>query len=142
MKPVPSLTLEVDGEPGPQGSKTLYGGRMVESSKRVKPWRAAIKSVATKAGYCMPDGPVAAIIWLFMPRPKTVRTRPYPHMRGAHTGDIDKLVRSTLDALADAGVLVDDSRVVDLHVRKRYADLRGPGAVIHLSVMPREENDE
>ena len=38
--------------------------------------------------------------------------------------DIDKLTRSTLDALGEAGVWADDSQVVRLSVSKDYADTR------------------
>jgi Holliday junction resolvase RusA-like endonuclease len=37
--------------------------------------------------------------------------------------DIDKLARSTLDGLADAGVFTDDSRIVTLRLEKRYTEL-------------------
>jgi Holliday junction resolvase RusA-like endonuclease len=50
------------------------------------------------------------------------------------TGDIDKLTRSTLDALVQASVLTDDSIVVDLSARKRFATIANPrGAVIRIT---------
>ena len=55
----------------------------------------------------------------------------YPSRRSV--GDLDKLVRSTLDALVQASVIADDSLVVDLTARKRYATIANPrGAVIRL----------
>jgi Holliday junction resolvase RusA-like endonuclease len=42
--------------------------------------------------------------------------------------DVDKLIRAVLDALTDAGVFRDDSRVVQVSATKIYADK--PGALI------------
>jgi len=42
------------------------------------------------------------------------------------------LIRSTLDALTQSGVITDDSRVVQVHARKIYADERSPGAQIRI----------
>ena len=44
--------------------------------------------------------------------------------------DIDKLLRSTLDALGEAGLWADDSQVVHVQSSKDYADDRPPGALI------------
>ena len=44
--------------------------------------------------------------------------------------DLDKLTRSTLDALTSAGMYDDDARVVHLDVWKMYADPAPVGAVI------------
>ena len=49
--------------------------------------------------------------------------------------DIDKLQRSTLDALGEAGVWRDDSQVVDIRAWKSYADNETPGAVITVASM-------
>jgi Holliday junction resolvase RusA-like endonuclease len=43
--------------------------------------------------------------------------------------DVDKLLRSTLDALTTAEVIVDDSRVVAVWAVKKYAKAQA-GAVI------------
>ena len=39
--------------------------------------------------------------------------------------DADKLARSLLDAISDAGVWRDDAQVAELHVRKVYGDRPG-----------------
>ena len=45
-----SVSFTVHGLPAPQGSKRHVGrGVMVESSKRVKPWRGAVKAAAESA---------------------------------------------------------------------------------------------
>ena len=48
--------------------------------------------------------------------------------------DLSKLIRSTEDALGDAGAIVNDARIVDHNARKRYthADFPMPGAIIVL----------
>ncbi|MGP9725426.1 RusA family crossover junction endodeoxyribonuclease [Corynebacterium sp. AOP40-9SA-29] len=125
-------TFFVNGTPAPQGSKNAYrrGGRtvLVESSKKVKPWRAAVAQVA--ALMCPPtpiDGPVFVAITFVLPRPKSLPKR-IIHM--VKKPDLDKLVRSTLDALSGIAY-VDDNRVTSIYATKRYA-INGspPGAQI------------
>jgi crossover junction endodeoxyribonuclease RusA len=74
------------------------------------------------------DGPVEVSIVFYLEKPAS---RPKGVVFADRKPDIDKLVRSVLDSLTDAGVLREDSRVVDLHALKLYAR-RGasPGVVI------------
>lgn len=124
--------LVVHGLPAPQGSKRHVGnGVMVESSKKVKPWRADVRQAAEdwrlENGSPGPlTGSLIVMLTFSLPRPKArkkehwVATRP----------DLDKLVRSTFDALT--GVLWgDDSQVVYLTAQKTYVDSGElPGVVI------------
>lgn len=128
------LVLQVYGvEPGPQGSKRHVGnGRMVEASKKVAPWRAAIAVEVQKAwlefdGFVIFDGPVEVEVDFYLPRPSSVK-RLLPSV----PPDVDKLARSTLDGLVQGGALVDDSLVVRLIARKHYADGRPMGADIKI----------
>jgi crossover junction endodeoxyribonuclease RusA len=55
--------------------------------------------------------------------------------------DLDKLLRSTLDALVDAGALADDALVVEVNAAKTYPAghleaLDTPGAVLILGAYP------
>jgi Holliday junction resolvase RusA-like endonuclease len=143
------IVITVRGLPAPQGSKRHVGnGVMVESSKHVKPWREAVKYAALEAvgdAWTLLDGPLAvAMIFTFM-RPKGhYRTGRNAHLlrnaapvRPATIPDLSKIVRSTEDALTDAGVWADDSRVVELFTEKRYANegldaLERPGVVIRI----------
>lgn len=119
------LVVHVLGVPAPQGSKRHVGrGRLVESSRGVRPWREAVawstRSVAQRrrhAGWA--TGPVALDVEFRMPRPKSLpKTRTvWPW----HRPDLDKLLRSTLDGLVDSGVLHDDAQAVTICLRKRYA---------------------
>lgn len=139
------LKIEVFGLPAPQGSKTVYRGRLVEASaKALKPWRKAISDAVHAA---LPEdhqlilSPVAVEIDLYVPRPATIKQskRPYPIV----PPDIDKLARAVLDGIGqgisgksgDGLFWGDDSQVVDLQVKKRYADDREPGATITITVI-------
>ena len=111
------LTITVIGIPAPQGSKSFKGltksgrGIMVESSKLVKPWRQAVTYAAIEAmlqpGHSsdrpMLCGPVRVDIEFVLPKPKSApKTRwTAPDKKP----DLDKLCRSTFDALVDAGVI-------------------------------------
>lgn len=125
-------TFFVNGTPAPQGSKNAYrrGDRtvLVESSKKVQPWRAAVAQAATLM--CPPtpiDGPVFVFIVFVLPRPKSLPKR-VTHM--VKKPDLDKLIRSTLDALSGIAY-VDDNRVTAITATKHYARAgETPGAQI------------
>lgn len=126
------LRLMVYGvEPGPQGSKRHVGnGRMVESSRKVAPWRAAVSEAVKTAwrdnlGFIVFEEPVQVDVTFWLPRPATVK-RPLPSV----PPDVDKLARATLDGLVQGGCLKDDALVTELLARKRYADNRPIGADI------------
>ena len=142
------IVFEVYGTPAPQGSKRhVGGGRMVESSKLVPAWREAVKQAALTAladrdiAYGENGDAVRVDVIFFMARPKShYRTGANSHLlRGnapnwpAGKPDLDKLVRSTLDALTDAGVWRDDSQVVVIHAEKSYSALRAPGACVYVN---------
>ncbi|MEO8592315.1 MAG: RusA family crossover junction endodeoxyribonuclease [Candidatus Solibacter sp.] len=127
--------------PGPQGSKRFMGrdgkghGILVESSAKVRPWRAAVEYAALEAGHGRVSGPVLVEMIFTMPKPKSApRTRKtWPSTRP----DLSKLVRSTEDALTDAGAWDDDARVVRCVASKVFPDehpdaLHSPGAVIRI----------
>lgn len=60
--------------------------------------------------------------------------QPLPDPNRKNTGDIDKLTRQLLDALTDAKVLNDDSRVVMLQVAKVYETPdRRPGVTVYVA---------
>lgn len=147
----PAFLLTVHGTPAPQGSKNRNAaGALYESSAAVKPWREAVKHAALDAlahdEAWQPLREAVRIDVVFtLKRPKhhygtgrnagVVKPSAPPFPTG--TPDLDKLVRSTQDALKDAGVLVDDSVVTSLFVAKAYvltgADaLAHPGAVIRV----------
>lgn len=144
-----AIEFDVLGVPGAQGSKKFVGragsGRpiMRESSKKVAPWREAVKSAAAEAlGEAPPiEGPASVYVRFRFARPAghfgtgknagVLKDSAPARPTSRALGDIDKLVRSTLDALTDSQVIGDDSQVAVLIATKWYADDAGkPGASI------------
>lgn len=111
--------IEVHGVPAPQGSKRHVGnGVMIESSKKVRPWREAVKFACLERQLApLGDVPIVCNIVFRFQKPKTVK-RTHPTTR--NTGDIDKLERATHDAIVDAGLIDDDSQIVEHYGRKVY----------------------
>lgn len=151
------LVVEVVGLPAPQGSKRHVGrGIMVESSAKVKPWREAVKHAALDArsaadpfweagavGMAFRRGQAVSVVVVFsLPRPsshygsgtnaQTVKASApwWP----AGRPDVDKLLRSTLDALGEAGVWHDDSQVVQV-VGSKVWTCGTPGAHVEVSAL-------
>lgn len=134
------LVIIARGLPAPQGSKRHVGnGVMIEMSKKVKPWRDAVRLAAVEAmgdGWKMLDGPVHLRVTFYFVRPAShYRTGKNAHLLRDNAPtypsgppDCSKLVRSTEDALTAAGVWRDDARVTTLVAGKRYGTY--PGAVI------------
>ena len=150
-----SLEIIVLGTPAPQGSKRgfavkakgAYTGKVaqVESSAKVKPWRMAVKYAAmdeirATTDHWLPlSGAVNLIVAFRLPRPKG------HYGTGCNAGllkpsapwfpngrpDLDKLLRSTFDALGEANVWGDDAQVVTVVASKDYAnDYEPVGATI------------
>ena len=141
-----TLTLRIYGLPGPMGSKRHLGhGVMVESSKKVKPWRSDVMAAVVGA-YQGPliAAPVSVEVVFLFPRPKGhygkqgLRASAPLHLISQSAGDIDKLCRSTLDGIsagAGGALLRDDSQVVSLHASKRYCSIgERPGALLRVIV--------
>jgi len=129
------ITFFVEGHAGPQGSKRHVGhGRMIESSKRVAPWRAAVIAEAQRHAHDLLAGPVGVSVQFILPRPKNARGIISAARR---IGDLDKLCRSTLDALSDV-IYRDDCQVVDIRASKRVA-LPNETAGAHITITTAEE---
>ena len=121
--------IVVRGKPAPQGSKTYMGrGKMVESCKRVKPWRKDIKITAKRLRPTLWHATIGVqleVEFLFK-RPKHhFRTNgelkpKAPFHCTTRVGDIDKLSRAVADALTGV-IYEDDSQIISLQATKRYA---------------------
>lgn len=116
------ISFTVTGNPAPQGSKKFVGttksgrGLMVESSKKVKPWRMDVKAAAEAAREAYAamtplDGPLVVTMVFTVPKPASApkRRTTWPDRKP----DLSKLARSTEDAISDAGLWADDARVVE-----------------------------
>ena len=160
MSTTTALTITVLGLPAPQGSKKGFYNekigrvQMVESSKKVRPWRqdvkaAALDAIAEADWATITDGPVYLAIEFYLPRPKAHfgRRDGRPYLKpnaptySSSRPDKDKLERSTCDALTAAGVYGDDAQVADGSVSKKYAVgpdalLDQPGAIIYVAPIP------
>ena len=139
------IRLVIHGLPAPQGSKTavrrgdraiaIEGGSATGRQKH-KSWRQAV----TAAAVDVPDhqrtlsdkDAVAVALRFWMPKPSSSPKRLW---WAKVKPDLDKLVRSTLDGLADGGLLPGgDSRVVSLRVAKFYAAPGTPtGAYVRIA---------
>lgn len=128
------IQFVVHGVPAPQGSKRHVGrGILVESSKKVAPWREAVKWAAIRAMDGKPylDGPIMATVHFFVPKPKSAKKGSRPVTRSS--GDLDKLLRSTFDAITDAGMIGDDSQIVSVSAMKQHVgDGESPRAEIQI----------
>lgn len=130
------ITFSVDGTPAPKGSKirTRYGMR--ESSKRVGPWAESVRLAAIAAGdeaglFGTLEPPYRVDVWFYIARPKKTAAK-FPV--APTVGDLDKLLRSTLDALKAGGLLEDDRFVVKAFATKQWAGVDDtPGAVIRVT---------
>lgn len=146
------LTIHVLGSATPQGSKhgrPIYRGKkgarvftgkvaVVEQMKvPLQQWRSDIKAAAdAHAGHFPAGMPVRVVVYFSMRRPTTApkRRRTWPIGR---RNDVDKLLRSTFDALTAAAVFPDDGQVQSGGFDKDYAGYgpgpQHPGATIIIS---------
>jgi Holliday junction resolvase RusA-like endonuclease len=138
VRSVPTIAFTVLGTPAPQGSKQarpIYKGRgaarqftgkvaQVESSKAVQPWRDAVRAAAYhhRTALNLPPftGPLIVRVTFYLPRPKSA---PKSRWAADKRPDLDKLLRSTFDALGEAGIWGDDSQVIEVTAAKTFAEL-------------------
>lgn len=145
------MIIIVFGDPAPQGSKKFVGvakgtgrGILVESSKRVKPWRQDVVTAAREAmtGFTMFDGPLRVKMVFTLPKPSSApkRRRTWPNKKP----DVSKLARSTEDALVTAGAIRDDARIVEYgRLAKVFPGedpdaLSSPGVLIEIHCLDQE----
>jgi Holliday junction resolvase RusA-like endonuclease len=141
-------TLFIPGIPAPKGSKSFKGMRkrkdgrsfatLVESSKKVAPWqKAVIHAVYDRQRITGEPAPFFAgavrmsAVFLFA-RPKSVSKHTPAWSKSL--GDVDKLLRATMDAITVAGLWCDDSQVIGYDdIDKRYCEAgEMPGCQLRL----------
>jgi Holliday junction resolvase RusA-like endonuclease len=148
------MKIIVYGSPAPQGSKKFVGhakstGRaiMVESSKKVRPWRQDVKAAgeAVRNGAPALDGALVVRMVFTLPKPASAPKR--KRLYAMRKPDLSKLVRSVEDALVDAGVITDDARIVEyqrlakVFPREDPEALEAPGVIIVIQRLVEEAID-
>lgn len=151
--PVPvqpgTVTFRVFGTPGAQGSKKGFAIRkggvptgqvaMSENSKKVAPWRSDVKQAAEEvigSDWVPWDAPCEVSVRFIFKRPKshygTGRNaevlKPWAptYVTVVSAGDLDKLLRSTGDALTASGLFRDDCLIARFKdVEKVYGEREG-----------------
>lgn len=146
---IPTYSFTVFGTAAPQGSKRLLGKVMVESSRRVHPWRSDVRTAALQNkphGWTM-AGPVAVELVFWFSRPAShygikagisylKPTAPIEPI-SSRVGDLDKLCRAILDALTGVAYL-DDRQVVELDARKAYLMGRDAAPYTQITITPHD----
>ena len=100
---------------------------MIEVSKRVKPWRKAVGKEAMKETETPIEGACHVGLIFRFNRPKShyrsngLLKQSAPAYLIVKKNDLDKLVRSTLDALSGIA-FIDDCQVINLSATKRYCN--------------------
>lgn len=119
------LTVAVYDTPRTQGSKVPFiskstgkPGMKEQLGNDLKTWREAVKSAAleAKASSVMPfplEGPLIFGVTFTLYKPLSAPKRK-PSWPMGKKNDVDKLLRSTFDALTAAGVWHDDGQVIEV----------------------------
>lgn len=161
------IVVVVRDEPRPQGSKRAFRhkttGNVVvvdDNSPKLKNWRESVRGEVQDVmdGRAPIEGPVVLAVTFTVAKPKSApKTRvTWPERKP----DLDKLLRSVMDALKAGGAYKDDAQVVEIiRLGKFYPDpharvipgssaaimsamagtdadvLPGPGAVIRVAAI-------
>ena len=140
----------VPGIPQQKGNiiKGKWGGYH-DTNKKLRPWMQQVVTTITEAGWePILHGPVCVDITFVFPRPKAhygsgrnanvlKAAAPLWHTKAP---DLDKLIRAVWDSLTKAGVIQDDSRIVNVNARKRFARLtEEPGVDVRIRPATAEE---
>lgn len=129
------LVFTVPGEPRPKGrprvGRTKAGAPVVFTDRKTASYENLVALAASQAlqadGRGAFDGPLILRVEFFLPRPKSAPRRITVPCKKP---DLDNLIKAVMDGMNQAGVWVDDSRVVCLMSRKDYGP--DPRAVVDL----------
>jgi crossover junction endodeoxyribonuclease RusA len=122
------LRFVVIGVPQQKGSMRAFVPKgwtrpiLTSTNAKAKPWQQQVAHAAGEAIRQMPtfrpfEGAVRLQAIFYMPRPKSIKNRMPDHLKAP---DIDKLLRSAIDALSKI-VFRDDALIVEVAARKQYA---------------------
>ena len=142
-----SLRIRVVGVPATAGSfvprKRKNGSLYLlrSGSQKHREWRSAAETTIRQAvnlwkWEVSSDDEYSVPLSFLLPKPKSV-TRAQPNVKP----DIDKLCRSTLDALTVGKAIDDDARIIQLTASKTYASkAEQPGCYITVNKLDKGEN--
>lgn len=143
------IRLKFLGEPAPQGSKTVsrWGG-LREVSAKIQPWRASVQYACSEQYKGEPIAQAVELeVTFVLPRAKNhygtgrnaTKLKDSAPTHHTKTPDLDKLLRGILDPMTvkcGGNVLIDDSCVVALNGRKRYAEAsESSGALVTIRIV-------
>ena len=126
------MTLIIHGKPAPQPRVRAY--RRGEHAGVYTPstadaWKGQVMLAAGLYRGQFTTGPLRLEVEFYLPRPKARKNDDYVAVKP----DIDNLLKSTMDALSDAGVWHDDAQVAAIVSTKRYESAnQAIGAIIRL----------
>ncbi len=120
----------ITGTPKPQGSKKAFviKGKaiLVDASEGNYEWRRVVTNeLANDPDLIRYKGAVNVSLSFFLEKAKSNKTNLM-----TQKPDIDKLARSVLDAMTNAELIEDDSRVIYLAASKQWAENGSPGVLI------------
>ena len=115
------MTLVIHGKPAPQPRVRAYrlGNRAgVYDPGTADEWKGQVMLAAGLYRGQFTTGPLRLEVEFYLPRPNARKNDDYVAVKP----DIDNLLKSTMDALSDAGVWRDDAQVVKQVVQKHYGE--------------------
>ena len=143
------IHLRFLGEPAPQGSKQISRwGSLREVSKKIQPWRASVQYACHEQYKGKPITEAVELeVTFVLPRAKNhygtgrnlTKLKDSAPTHHTKTPDVDKLTRGLLDPMTvkcGGNVLIDDSCVIALNGRKRYAEAsESSGALVTITIV-------
>jgi len=129
------MTLVIHGKPAPQPRVRAY--RRGEHAGVYTPsmadaWKGQVMLAAGLYRGQFTTGPLRLEVEFYLPRPQARKNDDYVAVKP----DLDNLLKSTMDALTNAGVWRDDSQVAAVVMSKRYESAnQAIGAVIRLEAL-------
>ena len=129
------MTLVIHGKPAPQPRVRAYrrGAHAgVYTPATADAWKGQVMLAASLYRGQFTTGPLRLEVEFYQPRSKAHKHDDYVTVKP----DLDNLLKSTMDALSNAGVWHDDAQVAAVVMSKRYESAnQSIGAVIRLEAL-------